>query len=978
MSVHRVIPRHLSAVAAVAVLTGLSLVAAPVAAQAASSVQAQQSTMVSAVPASYTPAINDGVVYAIGQSGSTVVVGGSFDSVTPHGGSPMSVQYLTAFTDGTGAIISGFSPTVNGTVEAIAPGPTAGTVYVGGDFSTIDGVNTKMALISTSTGAIVSGWHSPSFNGVVNTIVSSGGQVFAGGYFTTVGGQSRVGLVALNSTTGAVNSYSVPSFTGHHNYGRLCNPATTSCAEAGTGIKSMDISPDGTRMIAIGNFVNVSGTTHDQAALIDLGSTGATVDPNWTTDAYTSECYGSSFDTYMRGVQFSPDGSYFVIVTTGGGFGSVNSDGTDNSCDSAARFETTGTGSDVQPTWLDATGNDTFLSVAITGTAVYVGGHQRWTNNPNGDDRAGEGAVPRPGLVALDPVNGMPLSWNPGRNPRGAGAYAVLATSDGLYVGSDTDYIGNHQYYRPELAFFPLAGGETLASNKAGSLPGTVYLLGSGTSSSTARSVTWDGVSAPGTPQVLNSVNWSTARGAFEINNEVYYGSTDGNFYERSFDGTNFGAAVAIDPYDDPTWDNVQTGSGQTYRGLKSTFYNEMSSLTSMFYWNGRVYYTLSNNSHMYWRYFEPDSGVMGAIEYQTTDSNNWSHVSGAFLSGSTLYEADSASKHLFSVPFSNGEPSGTLQLANSAIDWTSHGAFVSNAPANQPPVASFTSSCSGLTCSFNASGSQDPDGTIVSYQWNWGDGTSKTDTTPTDSHTYATTNPNGYQVTLTVTDNDGATNSITHTVNPSATPPPAISYSGGSAVDGTGTSLTTQLPASVQAGDQLLMFVSYASPTATVTPPSGWTLVGSKNSTNNNLETDVYQRTAQASDASSNVTATFSASVKASMAVADYANAVSVETTASAKDASTASHTTPTVTGLTTGSLAVSYWTDKSTGTTSWAAPAGVTTRSTAFGSGGGAVSELLADSGSAVSGSYGGLTATTNATSGAGVEWTVALANS
>jgi Zn-dependent metalloprotease len=78
----------------------------------------------------------------------------------------------------------------------------------------------------------------------------------------------------------------------------------------------------------------------------------------------------------------------------------------------------------------------------------------------------------------------------------------------------------------------------------------------------------------------------------------------------------------------------------------------------------------------------------------------------------------------------------------------------------NVPPTADFTFTTDGLTANFTDT-STDSDGTIVAWDWNFGDGNTSTVQNP--SHTYASGGT--YSVTLTVTDNDGATDSVTKDV---------------------------------------------------------------------------------------------------------------------------------------------------------------------------------------------------------------------
>jgi PKD repeat protein len=91
--------------------------------------------------------------------------------------------------------------------------------------------------------------------------------------------------------------------------------------------------------------------------------------------------------------------------------------------------------------------------------------------------------------------------------------------------------------------------------------------------------------------------------------------------------------------------------------------------------------------------------------------------------------------------------------------------------PPNVAPTASFSTGGSFLDLSVNGSASSDPDGSIVSYAWTFGDGATATGTTAT--HTYQAAGT--YPVTLTVTDDDGATNTASALVTVSTEPVPTM-----------------------------------------------------------------------------------------------------------------------------------------------------------------------------------------------------------
>jgi hypothetical protein len=141
-----------------------------------------------------------------------------------------------------------------------------------------------------------------------------------------------------------------------------------------------------------------------------------------------------------------------------------------------------------------------------------------------------------------------------------------------------------------------------------------------------------------------------------------------------------------------------------------------------------------------------------------------------------------------------------------------------------------------------------------------------------------------------------------------------------------------------------------------------------------------VWQRVAAGGDASASVRVTYSALAKATLSLFAYTGTSATSPVLSLQGAgetvSQVGHTTPTVPVSDNRAWALSYWADNSSTTTAWNLPAGVTSRSTVCGTGGGHICTAAADSNGPVSGSqYGGLTATTGAAGAKAVMWTLIL---
>ncbi len=227
--------------------------------------------------------------------------GGRFTSVRPPGAAPgtgeVAQAYLAAFDAGTGALVSTFNPVLNGQVYAVAASADGSRIFVGGDFTTVNGqTRNRIAAFDTATGALVANWK-PSVSYRVKSIAVSGTTVYFGGSFGLVNGVDRLRLAAVTTDTGTLLPWA---------------PATNGDVYA---VDAADGDNGASKVYAGGQFSTVNGTTQNTVTSLDPVSGAVLPFPG----ASAVPPPNGSCTTRVKAIDASGDTVYFGNGGDGGG-----------------------------------------------------------------------------------------------------------------------------------------------------------------------------------------------------------------------------------------------------------------------------------------------------------------------------------------------------------------------------------------------------------------------------------------------------------------------------------------------------------------------------------------------------------------------------------------------------------------------------------------------------------------------------------
>ena len=753
---------------------------------------------------SFAPSLNaQAVVVTASPDGSRIYVGGSFTTADGQ-----QRDRIAAYSTATGQLISSFAPNLDATVNAITATNT--TVYVGGNFSTANGVaRSRLAAFSAADGSLL-GW-APTADDSVKAMVLTpdGSRVIVGGMFLNINGSPAEGLAALDANTGALLPWA----------------ATNLIKEGGSGSEVSDLSTDGTAIYGTGWAYgsNISTLEGGWSADPDTGNI------NWIENCWgdTYGIFGVNGAVYEVSHHHAcqtlggyPDTNPRVfhqsMAFTAQATGTLGHD--IGNPDPAPDMY-----GDPAPSiinWFPDTDNGTYTGLnegtwSVSGNSQYVveGGEFLHVNGvaqqglvrfavpsiaPDKQGPMVTGSQFVPSLVSLTPGTvrvAFQTNWD--RDDKTLN-YQVIRngnTANPVWTATADSEFWN----RPTIGFTDtgLTPGATyqyrvFVSDGNGNLVkgDTATITVPATTSQTAydRQVIADGASSywpldesSGTVFYDNAgfndmdatagVTRGVAGPASGENGSAFDGASDGTSATRT-------AVPGPDVLTLSAWVKTTTTSGGKIVGFGDAQTGTSSNYDRHLY--------LDNSGHVWFGVY---NGTTSTLESANPINDGKWHQVVATLgpNGMALYvdgqqvasRSDVTQGQAYNGYWRiggdnlNGWPSQPSSnfLAGSIADVAIFptvltGATIANeytVAENPPPSAAFTSSANLLTASFDGSGSSaPPGGSIASYSWNFGDG-SPAGSGATPQHTYAA--PGTYQVTLTVTSNQGATSSVTHAV---------------------------------------------------------------------------------------------------------------------------------------------------------------------------------------------------------------------
>jgi len=724
---------------------------------------------------------------------------------------------LASYSTATGQLLS-FAPSLDYRVAALAV--SGSTVYAGGGFKVANGsTRTRLAAFSASDGSLLP-WAPAADASVLSMVMApDASKVVVGGQFATISGRPAYGMGALDPVTGAVLPWAATNLIRNGGVNSAINSLTT----------------DGVQIYGTGYVFGPGGNIEGGFALNPSDGTVVWVQ-DCHGDQYSSYAAGGLYYTvghthYCGNVGGFPETnprsySYSLAFTT-------KATGTVAHNPISGYYDFGGTPAPTLLHWFPKLDAGTFTGQSqagwhVTGNGQYV---------VIGGEFPKAGGVAQQGLVrfavrstapnTLGPeVKGAPL--NPSATSLSNGTARLAWQADWDRDNESLTYklvresntaapvyqatVRSNFWTRPQMGFVDhgLVAGQTYhyrlyVNDPLGNAVSSENVAVTVSSSSVrpyAQAVLNDGAQTfwrlgepSGSSSAVDWAGFSDGQAGTGVSRGAAGAISGDPNTASTFDGSSQGlvstktAQAAVDQFSVETWFRTTSTSGGKIVG----FGNQQTATSSSY--DRHVY--MDNAGHISFGVYR--NGVQTLSTTGTYNDGQWHQVVASLSSeGMSLYlDAKQVGRNpsvTAGQPYNGfwrlggdnlgGWPStGSSQSFSGDIDEfafypsaLSAGAVLAHfnkgtaAPVNAAPTAAFTATTQNLSATFDASGSSDPEGAALGYAWGFGDGSTGTGAAP--QHTYAAGGT--FQVTLTVTDDKGATGTTTKPVTVTNTGPVA------------------------------------------------------------------------------------------------------------------------------------------------------------------------------------------------------------